>query len=257
MCLLLICRKNSRYCGLEVKTGKDFTRYLTSATDICIHLLGMINTVLFDMDGLLLDTEPLWGESMLRIAQKHGIPISKDRFKETTGLRIYEVTEYWSLRYPWSGSAHDQVAEEILDDIIELSKVKGSVLRGVIHTLQLLKEHNFKIGLASSSPARMIDALVQHFGIEEYFDCITSADVVALGKPHPAVFLHCAEALGSRPVECVVLEDSVNGMIAGKAARMKVIVVPDALHFDDPRFSLADKKLNSLELFDMELLKGL
>jgi len=100
----------------------------------------------------------------------------------------------------------------------------------------------------------MIDALVDYFGLTKYFDCITSADVVELGKPHPAVFLHCAASLKSKPNECLVLEDSVNGMIAGKAARMKVIVVPDELHFDDPRFSLADGKLKSLEDFTLDLL---
>lgn len=217
----------------------------------------MINTVLFDMDGLLLDTEPLWGECMLRIAQKHNIPITGDRFKETTGLRIYEVTEFWSVKYSWQGKTHGEVAEEILDDIIAVSKTKGSVLKGVEKSLKLLKEAGFKIGLASSSPYRMIDALVQHFEIDHYFDCITSADEVELGKPHPAVFLHCAASLNSKPLECVVLEDSVNGMIAGKAARMKVIVVPDALHFDDPRFALADLKLPSMVDFDVSLLQEL
>ena len=192
----------------------------------------MINTVLYDMDGLLLDTEPLWGDSMLRIAQKHNIPITWEKFKETTGLRIYEVTDYWSVKYPWNGSTSVEVAEEILDDIIEASKKAGRVLPGVVKSLVLLKENGFKIGLASSSPARMIHALVDHFDITHYFDCITSADAVELGKPHPAVFMHCANSLGSSPLQCAVLEDSVNGMIAGKAARMKVIVVPDALHFD-------------------------
>jgi sugar-phosphatase len=215
----------------------------------------MINTVLFDMDGLLLDTEPLWGECMLRIAQKHNIPITGDRFKETTGLRIYEVTDYWAVKYPWEGKAPLEVAEEILDEIIAASKIKGSVLKGVEQSLKLLKEGGFKIGLASSSPYRMIHALVAHFGIEHYFDCITSADEVELGKPHPAVFLHCAASLNSKPIECLVLEDSVNGMIAGKAARMKVVVVPDALHFDDPRFALADLKLQSMEDFDLSLLQ--
>jgi mannitol-1-/sugar-/sorbitol-6-/2-deoxyglucose-6-phosphatase len=217
----------------------------------------MINTVLFDMDGLLLDTEPLWGVSMLRVAEKHKIPITRERFKETTGLRIYEVTDYWHLKYPWEGKSADEVATEILDDIIHLSKTDGSVLPGVIQTLELLKENGYKIGLASSSPARMINALVEHFGIQHYFDCITSADVVELGKPHPGVFMHCAQSLNASPLQCVVLEDSVNGMIAGKAARMKVIVVPDELHFDDPRFALADAKLKSLENFDPDMLKRL
>ncbi len=214
----------------------------------------MINTVLFDMDGLLLDTEPLWGESMLRVANKHKIPITKERFKETTGLRIYEVTDHWAIHYPWEGKTSKQVADEILDDIIASSKSDGRVLDGVVKTLKLLRKHHYKIGLASSSPKYMIDALVDHFDIRKYFDCITSADVVELGKPHPAVFIHCANELGSKPNQCLVLEDSVNGMIAGKAARMKVIVVPDDLHFDDPRFSLADSKLKSLEAFELSMV---
>lgn len=215
----------------------------------------MINTVLFDMDGLLLDTEPLWGESMLRIAGKHRIPITPERFKETTGLRIYEVTDYWAVKYPWEGQTAAFVADEILDDIIELSKERGRVMPGIVNALELLKANNYKIGLASSSPMRMIQALTDYFGIAHYFDCITSADSVALGKPHPGVFLHCAEELGSTPLQCAVLEDSVNGMIAGKSARMKVIVVPDANHYNDPRFALAEVKLGSMEEFTLDLVK--
>jgi len=214
----------------------------------------MINTDLYDMDGLLLDTEPLWGVSMLRVAEKHKIPITRERFKDTTGLRIYEVTDYWAIHYPWEGKTAREVADEILDDIIASSKENAGVLKGVVKSLKLLKKHNFKVGLASSSPKHMIDTLVDHFDLTQYFDVITSADAVEMGKPHPAVFLHCAAALGSKPNECLVLEDSVNGMIAGKAARMKVIVVPDELHFDDPRFSLADGKLSSLEDFDLGVI---
>lgn len=215
----------------------------------------MITTVLYDMDGLLLDTEPLWGESMLRVAGKHNIPITREQFKETTGLRIYEVTRHWEIHYPWQGKSAHEVADEIITDIIDASKRKATVLRGVEDSLKLLKANGYKIGLASSSTKRMIDELVAHFGLTKYFDEITSADAVELGKPHPAVFMHCAQLLGSAPHECLVLEDSVNGMIAGKAARMKVIVVPDELHFDDPRFALADMKLKSLEQLDLELVR--
>lgn len=217
----------------------------------------MIDTVLFDMDGLLLDTEPLWGESMLRIAEKHNVPITADKFKETTGLRIYEVTDYWAVKYPWQGISPQDLAEEILDDIIALSMEKGKVMPGVIDALTLLKDNNYKIGLASSSPMRMIDELITHFNIKQYFDVITSADVVELGKPHPAVFLHAANSLNVSPLQCVVLEDSINGLLAGKSARMKVIMVPDVLHFHKPEYMLGDAKLTSLEEFDLELLKAL
>lgn len=215
----------------------------------------MIDTVIFDMDGLLLDTEPLWGKSMLQVAAKHKIPITRERFKETTGLRIYEVTDHWATHYPWAGKSSHEVAEEILDDIIASSKSHASILRGVEQTLDMLRQNGYKIGLASSSPKRMIHELTDHFGLTERFDVITSADVVELGKPHPAVFLHCAAELGSKPTRCLVLEDSVNGMIAGKAARMRVIVIPDELHFDDPRFTIADAKLRSMEDLTLDMLK--
>jgi sugar-phosphatase len=209
------------------------------------------------MDGLLLDTEPLWGVSMNRVADRHRIGVTKDRFKETTGLRIYEVTEYWSRHYPWEGSTPEQVAEEILDDIIALSKEQGGIMRGVVQLLDILDKHGMKVGLATSSPTRMVTALLEHFDIAGRFHCVTSADAVQYGKPHPAVFLHCAQNLGSMPHECLVLEDSVNGAIAGKAARMKVIAVPDELHFDDPRFSIADLRLRSLEDLDEATLLSL
>lgn len=217
----------------------------------------MINTVLFDMDGLLLDTEPLWGKSMLHIASQNNIPITKEKFKETTGLRIYEVTEYWAIKYPWQGKKHEDVAEDILDDIIASSKTNASVLTGVISALEMLRKNDYKIGLASSSPMRMIDELVTHFNIKEYFHCITSADVVALGKPHPAVFLHCANTLNSKPIECLVLEDSLNGIIAGKAARMKVVAIPDAAHYEDPRFTIADATLKTMNEFDLAFIKNI
>lgn len=217
----------------------------------------MINTALFDMDGLLFDTEPLWGVSMLRVAEKHGIPITRERFKDTRGFHIYEVTEFWSVKYPWEGKSSQEVAEEILDDIIALTKIEGRIMPGVLNALKMFKAEGFKIGLASSSPTRMIEALVEHFGIREYFDCLTSADEVELGKPHPAVFMHCAKQLDAKPINCVVLEDSVNGMISGIAARMKVIAIPEPIHFDDPRFSLADAKLSSMEDLDMDVIKRL
>ena len=207
----------------------------------------MIDTAIFDMDGLLLDTEPLWGKSMERIAKRHQIPVMPHQFKETTGLKIHEVVAYWAIKYPWKGADVHQVAEEIIDDIIALSKDEAKVMPGVIALLNQLQEKGFKIGVATSSPIRMLQELIHYFELNSFFTELSSADTVGFGKPHPAVFLHCAAQLHSNPLNCVVFEDSFNGIIAGKAARMKVIAVPDPAHYDDARFVIADKKLRSLE----------
>lgn len=217
----------------------------------------MINTVIYDMDGLLLDTEPLWGTCMLQAAEKYNIPITASRFKETTGLRIYEVLDYWALHFPWDGPAPHDIAQEIVWDIIAQSKAHASVMDGVIDSLQMLQSNGFKLGMASSSPAIMIDALLHHFDLAKYFNVITSADVVALGKPHPAVFLHCANKLEAKPNECLVLEDSINGIIAAKAARMKVIAVPDKAHRQLPQFSIANAMLHSLKELNIDFIANL
>ncbi len=209
------------------------------------------------MDGLLLDTEPLWGDSMLRIAHKHNIPITIPQFRETTGLRIHEVTEYWAVKYPWQGASASTVAEEILEDIIASAKINGGILPGVINSLNLFKAQGFKVALASSSPYRMIEELINHFQLSEHFDLVVSADSVEYGKPHPGVFLYAAKQLEKSPLQCLVLEDSVNGVIAAKSARMKVVAVPDKTHFNDPRFAVADRKIESLEHLDMELVQNI
>jgi len=218
------------------------------------YLSMKINTVIFDMDGLLLDTEPLWGKSMWRIAAQNKTPITPERFKETTGLHIYEVTQYWSIKYPWEGKTPQEVAEEILDDIIASAQEYGKLMPGIQKALDYFKMKGYKIGLASSSPTRMIDALVNHFNIRHYFDVVTSADEVDFGKPHPAVFLRCAAHLKTNPLECVVFEDSVNGVIAAKAARMKVIAIPENNYFEDPRFAIADEKWKSMEEINKSFL---
>jgi len=203
---------------------------------------------IFDMDGLLLDTEPLWGQSMQEVAASYQVPITYADFKHTTGLRIYEVTAFWAERFPWPGKAtSQQIADDILDNIIEKAKKHGRIMPGALDCLLWMRAAGIKTGLATSSPMRMLDALIDHFELREYLDALISADSALFGKPHPEVFLQCAHALNIPAHHCIALEDSVNGMVAAKAARMKVIVVPEAEKYTDKRFGLADLKLRSLE----------
>lgn len=208
---------------------------------------------IYDMDGLLLDTENLWGVSMLKIAEKHGVNIRSDFFKYTTGLRINEVTSFWQEKFGWSSNVNSEgMANEIVEDIIQLTKEKGGVMPGIISSLEQFKSNGYKLAVATSSPQRMMDELLAHFGLIHYFDYLASAEQESHGKPHPAVYLTAAEKLNLSPWHCVAFEDSMNGMIAAKAARMKVVGVPEHHNSNNPKFAIADILYNSMEQMDID-----
>ncbi|WP_291913501.1 hexitol phosphatase HxpB [Chitinophaga sp. CB10] len=215
----------------------------------------MINTVIFDMDGLLVDSEPLWGLAMQDVFQSVGVQLTPDLWHKTTGLRTKEVVNYWHNHFKWTGKSEEQVTDEIISRVIGMIIAEGRSMEGLHYILDFFKERKFKIGLASSSPKRLIDAVIAHLGIRDYFQAVTSAEFEDYGKPHPAVYLACAKALGSSPLECIAFEDSVTGMTAAKAARMITVVVPEPHNRQDPRYALANLRLNSLlEFNDAKLL---
>jgi sugar-phosphatase len=125
------------------------------------------------------------------------------------------------------------------------------------HILQFFKQRHFNIGLASSSPMELIDVVIAKLQISDFIDARTSAESLSYGKPHPQVYLDCAAALDVSPVECLCFEDSFNGLIAAKAARMKCVVVPDRHQQTLPKWAAADLKLSSLQNFNGLLLDSL
>lgn len=209
----------------------------------------MLNTVIFDMDGLLIDSEPLWGAAIQEVFSGMGIHLESDQFALTTGLRTNEVVDYWYHRFGWSDKSPEMVTREIVDLVTEKILRQGNPMEGLEYILQFFHDRNFKIGLASSSPMALITSVLEHIKIRRFFHAVYSAEYEDYGKPHPAVYLACARELGSKSMECVVFEDSVTGLIAAKAARMKTVAVPEAHKRGDPRYVLADMRLDSLKEF--------
>ncbi len=164
------------------------------------------------------------------------------------------MVAHWYHYQPWDNPDFEGTEKAIIDYMANLLQQHAVALPGVIESLSFAKENNYKIALASSSSMRLIEVVTQKLGIKEYFDLCFSADSVDYGKPHPAIFLEAARILGANPSECLVLEDSINGMIAAKAARMTCVVVPEEINRSNKKYELADYKLESLLEFPNLLL---
>jgi len=206
----------------------------------------MIQAVIFDMDGLLLDSEDFWQQAEFEVFSSLGVPLTLADTKITVGLRCDYVVQHWYNRHPWSGTTLAGVADTIIARVIQLLTTKGRLLPGAREALTLCRQLQLPVALATSSNHRMMLAALQHFEIAEYFQATCSAEFLPHAKPHPQVYLNATAALGIAPELCLALEDSVTGAIAAKAARMQCIVVPDAQHRTDLRYSIADYQIESL-----------
>lgn len=177
-----------------------------------------ILAAIFDMDGLLIDSEPLWDRAELDVMASLGVDITR----------------------------RQEVTNRVIARAITLIEETRPLLPGVREAVALCKAQGLLVGLASASPLHMLEKVLTMFELRDSFDALASAEKLPYSKPHPQVYLDCAAKLGVDPLTCVALEDSVNGLIAAKAARMRAIVVPAEENQPDPRFALANVKLNSL-----------
>lgn len=196
--------------------------------------------VIFDMDGVLIDSEPLWKIAMEDVFKSVGCKLTRTDFQKTVGLRIDEVISYWYNHSPWENASTDEVERKIIHRMVELIQEHGIPLKGVIDTLEFLKSNGLKIGLATSSYTLLVNTVLDVLNLRSFFDFTHSAENEDYGKPHPAVYLTVASSLGVLPLKCLVIEDSLNGIISGKAARMKVVCIPEKTHTPEPKLNLAD-----------------
>lgn len=209
-------------------------------------MLTGIKAVIFDMDGVIIDSEPLWRRAMIQSFVEIGIPFSDEHCRITTGLRFKEVAEFWFKKHGITHITVDAFDELVINRLCDLIKQEGKTMKGVMEALQFLKQKNLKIGIGTSSNTKLMNTVVDVLNIRHYFDELCSAEHMTYGKPHPMVYLTCAEKLGINPLNCLVIEDSVNGIIAGKAAQMKVVAIPEDINKNNPKFSIADYNIESL-----------
>jgi mannitol-1-/sugar-/sorbitol-6-/2-deoxyglucose-6-phosphatase len=186
----------------------------------------MFAAAIFDLDGLLIDSEPFWKDAEREIFGGVGVAIDPRMAEVTASMTTREVAAHWYRFRPWQGPTVDEVEAAVIARVGEHISAAGQALPGVAATLELCARLGLAVALASNSPARLCELALARLGIAHGFRAVVSADHVPRGKPDPAVYLHAARLLAVAPPHCLVFEDSATGVRAARAAGMTVIAVP-------------------------------
>ncbi|MBE7549986.1 MAG: HAD family phosphatase [Anaerolineales bacterium] len=200
----------------------------------------MIEAVIFDMDGLLVDSEPVWDKARKGMAEAVGKDWNEADHQAVMGVSTQAWADYMINRLELSLSPQE-VQDRIIARMIALYQMGIPYFPGAVEAVQVTAQH-YPTALASGSHRALIDVVAADAALRGKFQVILSADEVGAGKPAPDIYLETAKRLGIKPERCVCLEDSGNGILAGHRAGMKVIAVPD------PRFPPAPEKLNLADL---------
>ncbi|MGE5613234.1 MAG: HAD family hydrolase [Bacillota bacterium] len=212
----------------------------------------MIKAVIFDMDGVIVDSERLHFEADKLALEGYGVEIADDTLKSYAGVKDVtmwkELKEIYNLDY-----SVDELTERQIQYKLKVFGEKDlKPIDGIPELIGLLKEKAFKIGLASSSRIELIRLVLDKLGIAGFFDVIVSGEDVANSKPAPDIFLRASELLGVAPGDCLVIEDTGHGVKAAKSAGMKCIGYINA-NSGKQDLSMADLTVSSIRDVDVDI----
>ena len=206
----------------------------------------MIETVIFDLDGLLIDSERSFYEMDERFLKRFGKSFTLEEYvKDYCGRTVNANIERFIVKYDLPITLGEGLL--IINEEIAKETTKGIPLKkGALELLQYLKEKGYKVALATSSVKERALTLLSKNGVDSYFDDYVFGPEVKRGKPYPDVFYKAAAKVGSDPLNCLFLEDSEAGIKAASSAGMSVICIPDLKVPSDPFCKMADAILTSL-----------
>ncbi|MCR9066466.1 MAG: hexitol phosphatase HxpB [Cytophagales bacterium] len=205
-----------------------------------------IKAVIFDMDGLLVNSEPCWHIAEKKIFGELGVELSTENCLETTGVPIKDVIQHWYKKHPWVNPDFETLERDLLNGAKEAIEEHADLMPGVLETVSWAKHNNYKIGLASASPMDMIEMVLRKFNLLTDFDTFHSAELERFNKPDPAVYLTVAKRLEVKIEQCLILEDSGGGVKGAVASGAQVIAVPSPHEFNEAKFNIASAKISSL-----------
>ncbi|MBK5242249.1 HAD family phosphatase [Clostridium sp.] len=208
----------------------------------------MLKAVIFDMDGVIIDSEPIHMKLENETYKKLSIEVTGDEHHSFVGSTSHYMWETLKNKYKLK-----QTLEELIEydrstyfKYLNSEECEITLIDGVKELIEDLHEKGIKLAIASSSPLNVILVIAKKFQIEEYFEVFVTGDYVERSKPEPDIFLFASEKLGVSPENCVVIEDSHNGVLAAKKAGMKCVGInSDATGSQD--ISMADLEINSFK----------
>ena len=205
-------------------------------------LADRFRAVVFDMDGLLLDTEVAWQRAEEDLFRRHGETFSMDDKLAVIGTSAEQTAEYFAQRLNQPADRGPALVDELMAAMHEELKVQVAGRPGAIELVERLRGRT-RLGLASNSPRRLVDAALATANLADAFDAIVTSDDAAF-KPAPDIYLLACERLGVAPSDALALEDSASGVAAAKAAGLTCIAVPQFAEID---VTAADRVIDSLE----------
>lgn len=185
-----------------------------------------IDAVLFDLDGVLVDSEPWWNESRVEFAAARGLPWSPEDQALCMGGNSLEWAAIMQARLGLHGVDVGSIRDAVVAGVVARYRDRAAPILDDAPTHVRRIAAARPVAIASSSHPDVIDAAVAALELHDVLGAIVSSDEVALGKPEPDVYVLAASRLGVEPARCLVVEDSINGVRAGKAAGMTVVLVP-------------------------------
>lgn len=188
----------------------------------------MIEAVIFDLDGVLVDSEPVWEQVRRRYVAEHGGTWQPDTQSRLMGMSTGEWARYLSEELGVDRSA-ETVADDVVAEMVRRYDADLPLMPGAVDAVRRMAAR-WRLGLASSSPSRLIDRVLEDAGLTRVFEVTLSTEDVARGKPDPDVYLNAAQRLRLAPQVCAAVEDSSNGLRSAAAAGMAVIAVPHPVY---------------------------
>lgn len=211
-----------------------------------------MKAVIFDMDGVIIDSEQYWKQAEHEVFTSLGVNVIDEDAEMTKSMTTAEVTHFWYSKFPWKDLKLSDVEQRVVSRVMELIESENCEINGVKSFIERLKASEYKIGLATNSPDRIIPVVLGKLDMVHLFDTILSAEFEEKGKPDPAIYYRAADRLGIPPEECIVIEDSYSGMLAAKNAGMTVIAFTNGKK--EANGELADYILESFEHDEIEYI---